>query len=775
MAHGWKSPDSKVHHIYFGRNRPPSGWLAPILEGTKLLVGMNIKFDLLHALQDEENLCIWMKYVADGGLIWDIQLAEYLLCGMDQPNQMLSLDEIAPRYGGNVKIDEVKALWEAGWQTEDIDPELLVRYLCGGDDEHGVYQLGDVENTEKVALGQIAKARAAGQVNSIILNMGALIASIEMERNGIFVDKAMGLELAAELSTEIEQIRTQLNTYLPAGLPFEFNWGSNQQKSALFFGGQIKYDRREYQQVDGSWSWEPGLPTQSYAQEEVVGYLDVHGEVFSEREVREMRRRQPDGTTVSLSMHEWARFKAGARAGEIKTKKVKVDDLTKPKSRMGQATYTFPRMTEPKPEWKNGSGFYSVGEEVIETLANRGIPFCRVLDRLTKATKDLGTYFITTDSKGEEKGLLTLVDTHGIVHHSINHTSTVTGRFSASNPNTQNFPKGKNSKVKRILKSRFGEDGVIIQSDFTALEIYIQAIITTCKQLILDLKAGLDMHCLRLANKEGMPYDEVKKLAKGYTDEHGVKHPAIEEWDYKRTDAKVYSFQAAYGAGDQKIHESTGIPIETVAAFRAADNERYPEIEAYFEVRTKEIEANARFHKNMPHPEVPGLMCNIKRSVVCTPDGKHYCYVQQPAPGYLVKRGTFASFSPTQIKNYEVQGEGAEWAKAAMYLAVRAYYSMENWGGKALLTNQVHDAVYSDAHKDVALDAAACLHAAMECASEYMEFMFKWTVPVPVPSDTTWGGSMAEEGPVEGLEEQAATWKTKLRAQYMPNFKASFL
>jgi len=187
VINGWKHKGGTVQHEWFGKSQPRSGWLRPVLEGCRLLVGMNIKFDILHALQDEDNLELWMDYVAEGGRIWDIQLAEYLLCGLDQPNQMLSLDEIAPRYGGNIKIDEVKALWAAGVQTSDIEPALLERYLLGGNDERGEFQLGDVENTERVALAQIKRAKECGQLESILLNMGALICSIEYERNGMFV------------------------------------------------------------------------------------------------------------------------------------------------------------------------------------------------------------------------------------------------------------------------------------------------------------------------------------------------------------------------------------------------------------------------------------------------------------------------------------------------------------------------------------------------------------------------------------------------------------
>jgi DNA polymerase-1 len=253
VTHGFKKKgQTGVTEHRFGKSRPNGGWLLPVLQDCRLLVGMNIKFDLLHALQDADNLAAWMPWVEAGGNVWDIQLAEYLLCGLGQRDQMLSLDEIAPRYGGNVKVDEVKALWNAGWMTEDIEPALLSRYLCGGPDEFGVPQLGDVENTEKVALAQIARARECGQLNSILLNMGALLCSVEMERNGMFVDMPLGLKIAGELKVEIEKLHAALQEYLPKDLPFDFKWTSRFHKSALIFGGTVNWDAHEYDMADGT-------------------------------------------------------------------------------------------------------------------------------------------------------------------------------------------------------------------------------------------------------------------------------------------------------------------------------------------------------------------------------------------------------------------------------------------------------------------------------------------------------------------------------------------
>lgn len=179
--------------------------------------------------------------------------------------------------------------------------------------------------------------------------------------------------------------------------------------------------------------------------------------------------------------------------------------------------------------------------------------------------------------------------------------------------------------------------------------------------------------------------------------------------------------------------------------------------------------------RTIPHPEFPGVICHIGEGSFRTPDGKLYCYVEQPSPEYLVKKGVTASFSPTEIKNYVVQGMGGEFAKAAMWLSVRAFYKRRNFDGNALLVNQVHDAVYVDAADGYVTQAAALLHACMEAASDFMEFWCKIKVLVPVPSDTNAGDSMMDEEEIPGLKELAASLRTELRQEYMGGYVPSFL
>lgn len=238
----------------------------------------------------------------------------------------------------------------------------------------------------------------------------------------------------------------------------------------------------------------------------------------------------------------------------------------------------------------------------------------------------------------------------------------------------------------------------------------------------------------------------------------------------------------AYGAGNKKIAESTGMPLEEVEALAAAEDARYPEINAYFDERAKEIQAARRPTNTMvPHPSNPAVMCQLGIARVRTPDGKLYTYRESPTPEYLLKRGVTASFTPTEIKNYEVQGGGGEWMKAAMWLAVRAFYKRSNFNDLALLVNTVHDAQYADAHNSVRLEVGALFQACMEAASDFMEWWFNWPLPLPVPTDTVWGANMGEENPFVKSEHKvefrrlADEYRAQLRKDYMSDYTPSYL
>lgn len=772
-------PTGQRYPFAHWRRRLTEDFIDLLGNGTRFLVGQNIKFDILHIInKDEHALAAWMKYVAGGGLIWDLQLAEYVMEGQDQASHMLSMDELALRYGEDLKVDEVKKLWEAGIDTPDIDPDLLSRYLLGEDLPNGGRREGDIGVTRNVFLKQLARAQKEGMSRLLMLEFGALIASIEMERNGMYVDKALGYKLADELRVELDAAKDELHAYLPVDLPFEFNWGNRYHLSPVIFGGKVKYQRREYDLKDGTTTFVPPEmyyrpQDYAYAQKDQEHYLLADGTLYPKKDDSTLSQLYGLGKEVQ-------QFKGGKNAGEYKTKKVKVDDYDKPKSRMVDDYWVFPGFTKPLEEWASSTdGLYSVGSDVIKTLTeNTNIPFLKTLGRVTAISKDLSTYFISDDG---EKGMLTLVGDDGLVHHSINHTSTVTGRLSGNAPNLQNIPKGNKSKAKQMFVSRF-PGGDIGQSDFSSLEVYCQAMLTKSALLIKDLLEGLDLHCVRLAAKEHMPYEEVVKLAKGWKERtvEGtvIEHASVEEWDYKRTGAKTFSFQRAYGAGNATIAKATGMPLEEVEALAKAEDERYPEIGVYFAALEKEIERNAVPTSNFSaHPLNPAIRVQLRISRVRTPDGKRYTFRSHPSQAWQLKRGITATFSPTERMNYPVQGLGGQVMKAAMWINVREFYRRENFDGLALLVNTVHDAAYRDAHPSVSLASSELMHACMEAASDFIAYWFKWDIPLPVPSDSVRGANMGEEVKLHSDEFKAnvAVLRADLRARYMDGFVPNYM
>ncbi len=336
----------------------------------------------------------------------------------------------------------------------------------------------------------------------------------------------------------------------------------------------------------------------------------------------------------------------------------------------------------------------------------------------------------------------------------------------------QNIPKGNKSKAKQMFVSRYGEGGAIVQSDFSSLEVYVQANQTHCKQLIADLRAGVDMHCMRLAAKERMDYGEVVKLCKGWkettADGAVVNHEPVKEWDYKRTGAKVYSFQRAYGAGNGTIAKATGMLVEEVEALATAEDARYPEINQFFDMLEKEIESNAVPTTNFSaHPLNPAIRVQMRISRIRDVDGGRLTYRSHPSTAWQLKRGVISTFSPTERKNYIVQRGGAQIMKAAMYLMVMELYKRKNFDGLACLINTVHDAQYVDAAPQVKAQAAALLHACMSVATAYWVHWHRADWEIAVPSDTSWGPSMAveEQMPDEVLADAAVIVK-ELREQY---------
>lgn len=199
---------------------------VPLPSTNNILVGQNIKFDLLYMLRNEQFRDQFKEYV-----IWDTQLAEYLLTG--QADKMMSLDKLAARYGGTLKDSRMKEYWNNGIDTPDIPREEIIPYL-----EQDLY------NTELVFLEQVKQAQALEMMPLITSQMKALKATTVMEFNGMNFDSGKA-ELLSDICKEQMAILDKNFKSLVGAMNVELNISSNRHVSAVIFGGALPYSTHE--------------------------------------------------------------------------------------------------------------------------------------------------------------------------------------------------------------------------------------------------------------------------------------------------------------------------------------------------------------------------------------------------------------------------------------------------------------------------------------------------------------------------------------------------
>lgn len=723
VARGWKKQgDKHASWSYHPEDKQRSTYLH-IPDDVTLLVGFNIKFDLLWELcgGSPEEL---RSFFRRGGKIWDCQYVEYLLNGQTQEVQMCSLNDTAPKYGGTNKLDVVKQMWDEGINTPDIPEDILIDYLVGTEEEGR--DAGDIGNTEKVFLGQIKEVLRQNQLKMVQDRMDGLLATTEMEFNGIKIDVAEAGARLKVLTERLAEAERELAGFIPADIPFVFNWNSPIHSSALIFGGTCKYKKQvRYKDEDGEWARKKDKAT-AYVLTDGSATLTPPNECG------------PRAGTYAV-------YGSGKKKGQYKTKQIDVPGEFK--VRYEDFMYDLPGYVKPLAEWKTSrtdardNPVYSSAGEVLEALGKMDVPFTKALSKKQDLDKEIGTYYVRIDKNGNKSGMLTFVQAWDkVLHHNLNHTSTVTTRLSGTKPNMQNIPRNdedssgeQKSRVKAMFVSRFGADGQMVEIDYSQLEVVVQGVLTGDENLRQYLREKRDFHCIRVAAKNKMTYEEALDWCKN------ENHPDYAQGKKERTKCKVFSFQRAYGAGRDKIALTTGMSTEEVQKLMDAEDELFPGVGMFVEDMTTAIKRSAEpFQAVGPD----GNWKTYRRGRYQAPTGTIYSFRTYDAPDYLQKRGIKDSFMPTEIKNYAIQGFGGEIVQAMLGVLWRKFVSTGNYNGNAFLINTVHDCVWIDAHKGVLDQVIEDSVRILSSVPEFYSKRYGMLVDVPFPVEAEHGDNM---------------------------------
>lgn len=721
---------------FISANSSPNGcgWFN-IPEDCWLIVAHNAAYEISWFLTYQRQQ--FEAFLKRGGRVFCTMHGEYI--ASDFQSMYPSLDETAPKYGGTHKVDGVKILWEQGVLTSQIDPMLLHDYLVNG----------DIPNTALCFYGQCATLAQRGQMQYVWERMDALLAWAYCEWFGLFVNMPIARKNQEEQEQRIREIKQELQQYIPKDLPetLDFNFGSDFHMSALVYGGPIKYRKKvpydppqyvkaDYWQVGDTWVAVDDMPAPPGATTYKSGKNKGLPKVFRLDTEEEKLKWEDDlyfcpGLVDIQELPEVIREKYAER-GEFRQARTLQD----------------------------GTPVYSTSTDAMEALARQGFEFCRLVNELGALEKDTGTYYLRTEynedgSVKKLSGMLQYVipqspDGSGIIHHRLNTCSTVTGRLSGSNPNLQNLPRDGTSRVKQMFTSRYGAGGRITEVDYSALEVVMSCVHTGDRKLLSLLQNGTDMHCYRLAFKEGKTYEEMYDLC------HNADGPDYKYWKQQRTDIKPPSFAAQYGATAKGIAFATGCTVEYAQSFLDNEAKLFPDTIGFRAVIKEEVERTGAAGRMYREQADDGSYRIYRIGTWTSPAGARYSFRQKEqwkevVPGQ--RKQKVLDYKETEMANYWCQGEAFFLMAVAAGMVLRALLARDWFDNQVCLITNVHDALYLDsANPEVGREASLLVKQCMEDAPKRIHQLwpnYGIIGEVPFPAEAEMGTSMYSKEKVE--------------------------
>lgn len=299
---------------------------------------------------------------------------------------------------------------------------------------------------------------------------------------------------------------------------------------------------------------------------------------------------------------------------------------------------------------------YKTTAEELEKYAEES-EIVRYLLRYRKIQKINSTYI---------EGFKPLIK-DGKVHTTYNQSNTQTGRLSSMNPNLQNIPV--RTDEGRELRKLFtaSEGNVLIDADYSQIELRLLAHFSGCKELIQAYCEGRDIHAATAAQVFNVPLQDVT--------------PTM------RRNAKAVNFGIIYGISAFGLASDLGISPKKAKEYIDRYFENYSEVKNY-------MNSNVEKAKNNGYVE--------------TLLGRRRVINEIRSSNFNVR-----GFGERAAMNMPLQGSSADIIKIAM---IHVADKLKKGGYKARLVLQVHDELIVDCPNEEILQVQKILQEEMENA-----------------------------------------------------------
>ncbi len=269
------------------------------------------------------------------------------------------------------------------------------------------------------------------------------------------------------------------------------------------------------------------------------------------------------------------------------------------------------------------------------------------------------------------------------------------------------------STIKECFTSRF-DGGSLIQFDYSQLEVVCLAFLAQDVMLRADLLAGKDMHCMSGAFMLGKTYEEVKEA-----------YDMGRKWAMEaRHKGKPLGFLVQYGGAAGLMAKQTGLPKKDCTNFIKEYYNRYKGVKEWQNLVARDVEANAVVSDIMIGND------QAKKSVINSLTGRRYTFVEQRAPAWASRP---TSFSPTQMKNFKIQGFATGDIVPMMLGKVNRFLYDEEVQDDVLIINTTHDSIMLDCAEDIEHETLIpAVINEMEKAPQYLEEIFDIDFDMPL-------------------------------------------
>jgi DNA polymerase I-like protein with 3'-5' exonuclease and polymerase domains len=276
------------------------------------------------------------------------------------------------------------------------------------------------------------------------------------------------------------------------------------------------------------------------------------------------------------------------------------------------------------------------------------------------------------------------------------------------------------SSIKKFFIPHSGYD-YLVEADFSQLEIYVLAALSRCQNLKKDLLDGKDLHCMSASFLTGLSYE--------YLLERKIKSdPDVIAY---RKRAKEISFQMQYGAGSRSIARTTGLDKKVVDKFIEAYYSRYEEVlefqkEVIQIVKRTSIPSGKHSEKGLP----------TRVGFYTSPTGRIYTFYQYDSD----YSPDGVDWSPTQMKNYPVQGTAADIVKLQLGELHKSVL-----GSSVKLLNCVHDSYLVECKKEHLSEVIHNFKCIFHSTLDNIQETFNWDFyNLPLKGEISSGSNWAE-------------------------------